>query len=149
MNTLNECENNPKEMWKTINKLTNKNSKTTLISEIHQGNEILTNKHEIANALNTHFNDVGTKLASDIPHGRWTPESYFTFSNTQFFMQNVSETRVYKLLSTIKTSKSARHDGIPAKLLKDAAEEIAPSLTAIFNASIITLAYFLMTSRPL
>ncbi len=41
MNTLNECENNPKEMWKTINKLTNKNSKTTLISEIHQGNEIL------------------------------------------------------------------------------------------------------------
>ncbi len=117
MNTLNECENN-------------------LISEIHQGNEILTNKHEIANALNTHFNDVGTKLASDIPHGRWTPESYITFSNTQFFMQNVLETRVYKLLSTIKTSKSAGHDGIPAKLLKDAAEEIAPSLTAIFNASI-------------
>ena len=25
MNTLNERENNPKEMWKTINKLTNKN----------------------------------------------------------------------------------------------------------------------------
>ena len=51
-------------------------------------------------------------------------------------MQNVLETRVYKLISTIKTSKSAGHDGIPAKLLKDAAEEIAPSLTAIFNASI-------------
>ena len=47
MNTLNECENNPKEMWKTINKLTNKNSKATLISEIHQGNEILTNKHDL------------------------------------------------------------------------------------------------------
>ena len=59
MNILSKCENNPKEMWKTINKLTNKNSKTTLISEIHQGNEILTNQHEIANALNTHFNDVG------------------------------------------------------------------------------------------
>jgi hypothetical protein len=47
MNILSKCENNPKEMWKTINKLTNKNSKTTLISEIHQGNEILTNKHDL------------------------------------------------------------------------------------------------------
>jgi hypothetical protein len=55
-------------MWKTINKLTNKSSKTTLISEIRQGNQILTNKHEVANALNTNFIDIGTKLASDIPH---------------------------------------------------------------------------------
>ena len=31
-NTFNDCENNPKKRWKTINKLTNKNSKTTLIS---------------------------------------------------------------------------------------------------------------------
>jgi hypothetical protein len=39
----------------------------------------------------------------------------------------------------MKTSKSAGHDRIPPKLLKDAAEEIAPSfIAAIFtcNASI-------------
>ena len=42
------------------------------------------------------------------------------------------------MLSTIKTSKSAGHDRIPGKLLRDAAEVIAPSLTAIFNASINT-----------
>jgi hypothetical protein len=36
MNTLNECENNPKEMWKAVNKLTNKSSNTTVISEIHK-----------------------------------------------------------------------------------------------------------------
>lgn len=36
----------------------------------------------------------------------------------------------------MNTSKSAGHDRIPPKLLKDAAEEIAPSLAAIFNASI-------------
>ena len=138
MNTLNKCENNPKEMWKTINKLTNKNSKTTLISEIQQGNEVLTTKHEIAEALNVHFGEVGPGLAGGIPHGNRTPESYLIFSNKQFFMRNVSQASVYILLSTIKTSKSAGHDGIPAKLLKDAAEEITPSLTAIFNASINT-----------
>jgi hypothetical protein len=36
----------------------------------------------------------------------------------------------------MKTSKSAGHDIIPPKLLEDAAEEIAPSLAAIFNAAI-------------
>ena len=44
-NTLNDCDNNPKKMWKTINKLTNKQPKTTVI---------LTKKHEIADALNSH-----------------------------------------------------------------------------------------------
>ncbi len=42
------------------------------------------------------------------------------------------------MLSTIKTSKSAGHDRIPGKLLRDAADVVAPSLTAIFNASINT-----------
>ena len=51
---------------------------------------------------------------------------------------NLPLTKVYKVPSTIKTSKSAGHDGIPGKLLRDAAEVIAPSLTAIFNASINT-----------
>ena len=41
-------------MWKTINKLTNKQSKTTVISEIRNDNQNLTKKHEIADALNSH-----------------------------------------------------------------------------------------------
>ena len=69
-------------MWKTINKLTNKQSKT--ISEIRNDNQHLTKKHEIAEALRT-------------------PESYVTRPDTQFTIQNVSLTKVYKLLSTIKT----------------------------------------------
>ena len=40
-NQINSCEKNPKEMWKTINKLTNKTSKITNISEISQnGNRV-------------------------------------------------------------------------------------------------------------
>ena len=35
-NQINSCEKNPKEMWKTINKLTNKTSKITNISEFYQ-----------------------------------------------------------------------------------------------------------------
>ena len=124
-------------MWKTINKLPNKKSKTTLISEIQHSNQNFTKGDEIANVLNPHFNEVGTNLAKDMPQSSRMPESYLTFSNTEFNIQNVSITKVYKLLSTIKTSKSAGQDRISGKLLRDAAEAIAP-LTAIFNASINT-----------
>jgi hypothetical protein len=98
----------------------------------------LTKKHEIADALNSHFNEVASRLVKNMPQSSRTPESYVTRPDTQFTIQNVSLTKVYKLLSTIKTSKSAGHDRIPGKLLRDAAEVIAPSLTAIFNASINT-----------
>ena len=135
-NTLNGCEKNPKEMWKTINKLAGKKSKTTLISEIRHDNQNVTKPEEIANSLNAHFNEVASNLAKDIPQSSKTAESYLTSSNARFNIQNVSLTKVFKLLSTIKTSKSAGHDRISGKLLKDAAEVIAPTLTAIFNASI-------------
>ena len=111
-NTLNDCENNLKKMWKTINKLTNKKSKTTLISEIQHNNQNFAKRDEITNVLNSHFNEVGTNLAKDMPQSSRMPESYLTFSNTEFNIQNVSVTKVYKLLSTIKTSKSAGHDRI-------------------------------------
>ena len=38
-NALNQCNKNPKEMWKTINKLTNKKSKTTKITELKVNGE--------------------------------------------------------------------------------------------------------------
>ena len=75
-------------------------------------------------------------VANEIPNSGRTPESYLTYTSTEFSIQNVSQIEVYGLLSIMKTSKSAGHDRIPPKLLKDAAEEIAPSLAAIFNASI-------------
>ena len=43
---------------------------------------------------------------------------------------------VFKQLSSLKTNKSAGLDGISARLLKDAAAIIAPTLTDIFNQSL-------------
>ena len=94
---------------------------TTLISEIQHNNLNFTKRDEIAKVLNSHFNEVGTNLAKDMPQSSRMPESYLTFSNTEFNMQNVSITIVYKLLSTIKTSKSAGHDRISGTLLRDVA----------------------------
>lgn len=135
-NTLNNCGKNSKEMWKTINKLTNKNSKTTIITEVKNDGQSITDGPSIANTFNTYFNEVGPDLARDLAPSSMLTESYMSSCNSRFQMQNVTVTAVYKLLSTIKTSKSTGHDGISGKLLKDSADVISPSLTFIFNTSI-------------
>ena len=137
-NKLNSCERNPKEMWKTINRLTNKTSRTTNITEINQSGKRITDDHRIANTLNEYFSEVGPQLAANLSQSLKSPESYLVRCKSHFQIQNVTIQEVFKLLSEVKTTKSMGHDGIPNKLLKDAADIIAPSLTYIFNASIMT-----------
>jgi hypothetical protein len=113
-NTLNDCENNPKKMWKTINKLTNKQSKQLLYPKSGTIIKIWLKKHKIADALNSHFNEVVYPAWLKTCHrtqGRLS-HTYLYRPDTQFTIQNVTLTKVYKLLSTIKTSKSAGHDRI-------------------------------------
>ena len=50
---LNDAKNNPKNMWDTINKLTNKKSKTTTTTKLNLSNENVTeNPNEIAHTFN-------------------------------------------------------------------------------------------------
>ena len=137
-NQINSCEKDPKEMWKTINKLINKTSKITNISEISQNGNRVTDEATIANTLNEYFNEIGPKLASDLSQSSRSPESYLLPCKSRFQIQNVIIHEVFKSLSKLKTSKSTGYDGIPNKLLKDASDIIAPSLVHIFNASIMT-----------
>ena len=137
-NTINNCDNKPKQMWKTINKLTNKNSKTTIITEVKHESQSVTDVSSITNAFNTYFNEIGINLASNMEQFSRSPETYLSNCNSQFQMQNTTVIEVYKILSSIDVSKSTGHDGISNKLLKDSADIISYSLSLIFNTSINT-----------
>ena len=54
-------------MWKTINQLTNKKSKTTNINELVIDQKVITEPERIADSLNTYFNEIGSALAKDLP----------------------------------------------------------------------------------
>ena len=138
MNALNNTKKNPKEMWKMVNKLTNKQSKTTNITNVITDDKIIEEPRVITNTFNTFFNEIRVNLAEGLPESATTPESCITLSNSIFKIQNVSETDVSKLLSTIKSSKATGHHRISPKLLRNAAGVIAPTLTKIFNQSIRT-----------
>ena len=92
-------------MRNTINKLTNKKSKTTTITKLNLSNENVTeNSNEIAHTFNTYFNTIGENLANELPNATETSESYVTPSNSTFQLKNVSEVDVFHLLNTLKIS---------------------------------------------
>ena len=83
---LNDAKNSPKNMWDTINKLTNKKSKTTTIMKLNLSNENVTeNPNEIAHTFNTYFNTIGESLANELPDTTKTSESYVTPIVIQLF----------------------------------------------------------------
>ena len=135
---LNKYNNNPKKMWSTVNKLTNKISKTTNVSELKIDNETISKPKDIAKAFKTFVCEVGPKLASVLPNSSRSPDNHIKQRESEFEIQKISVDQVYKLLCALKTSKPAGHDKIPQKLLKDAADILAHSLTIVFNLSVET-----------
>ena len=49
-------------MWRTINKVLNKDMQSTVLSNINEGGKVLTEDSDILEALNHHFVSVGANL---------------------------------------------------------------------------------------
>ena len=130
---------NMKKTWKIINEVSSKHlSKTKKLSEIRMGEQVITSPTEIAEVFNNYFSTVGSNLASDIPSTEYGPEYYLESTHSIFFLKPPTVDTVHKLLTKIDEKKSVGLDNIPSKLLKIATDVVAPSLTAIFTASINT-----------
>ena len=126
-----------KKTWKLINELNSRNcTKIKRISEIKIGEQVLTSPVEIAETFNSYFSNVGVDLAAEIPASEYNPEVYLTPTDKTFNLQAPTIDRVHRLLKTIDEKKFVGLNKIPNKLLKMAADVIAPSLTEIFAKSI-------------
>ena len=101
---INSTDRNPKEMWKTINKLTNKKSKSTTITKIEVDGKIVEDPTEIADTFNTYFNEIGIKLAQELPEVIKKPESFIQPSNSIFELHKVPEADIFRIISSLSSS---------------------------------------------
>ena len=88
--------------------------------------------------LNDHFTSVGPNLASTLPSGNISFDSYIKPVSTTFNLQHTSATEVLKLLGKLSPNKATGLDNISCRLLKEAGPIIATSLTCIINKTIDT-----------
>ena len=111
--------NNSRETWKFINATTFRGKgKTELPLELEQLNKTLA--------------DI---VQAPRPIQLVCPSSCDMAKDFSFRL--LTEAQIYRLLSNLKTNTATGPDGIPASLLKDLAPIITPSLTRIFNASLL------------
>ena len=108
------------------------------VSEIKIGEQIIINTTEIAEQFNLYFSNIGTDLATEIPPGDVEPECYLKPSTQTFSLKIPTVGEVRNLLRKLNVRKAAGLDKIPCKLLIVAADIIAPSLTKIYQRSIIS-----------
>ena len=108
------------------------------MSQVKTGNQVFTSPGDIAKAFNNHFTNIGQSLAQEIPSSEIDPLAYVNPVDGVFSFQRINVQKVIKLLKAIDVSKATGLDKIPNRLLKIAADVVAPSLTGIFNQSLVT-----------
>ena len=77
-------------------------------------------------------------LVQEIPILEIDPLAYVSPVEAVFSFQRINVQKVMKLKMAIDVSKATGLDKIPNRLLNIATEVVAPSLTGIFNQSLVT-----------
>ena len=105
-------------------------------------NSEVIDKTLIPNAFNKYFVELGGNLVNKIPRSNILPDSFLSDVhhpvNGLPSFQEISENDVLKLLHGLGPNKASGIDGISSRVLKLSAAVISPSLTSIFNQSILT-----------
>ena len=138
-NLVDETKNNPKAMWKTINKVLHKNSNHTVTQNIiFKGTEFKA-PLEISEAFNKHFTTVAPKLAEEVfSQPLDDPLRYLgnEINNARFKLETVSVGYVERAIRALNKSKSPGADRIPVEILKDVLHLVSKPLTLIYNVSL-------------
>ena len=123
-----------------INEFQSRQGKSTKVThvKIKTGNQVFTSPGDIAEALNNHFTNIGQSLAQEIPSSEIDPLAYVNPVDGVFSFQRINVQKVIKLLKAIYVGKATGLDKIPNRLLEIATDVVAPSLTGIFNQSLVT-----------
>ena len=131
---IEENKGNCSELWSSIKQVL----PTTLsnsITSIQNNNVVYTTPQGIANALNDFFANIDKMFSQKFTSTR-SPTSSLQQAESSFCFFEISQDLVTTELNRVKTNKSTGMDKISARLVKDTADIIAQSLTALLNTSI-------------
>ena len=137
INLIEESKGDSKKLWNAVNEASSRKCQSSNPTCIISDGVEYTNNKSIASILNKHFATIGQYLAEKLPAITPSYASSYYLSNGQHFnILPVDESFVIKHLKSLKASKATGLDKINIKLLKDASEIIAPSITKLINRSI-------------
>ena len=125
-------------MWKTINRVLDKDVKSTTFSSIEIDGKTLTKERDVLEALNCHFVSVGPKLARSIERRQVDNcLQHITQINEEMLFKTIDKKYVMNAINRLKNGKASGPDKVTITLVKDVCESIAHPLMLIYNSSLV------------
>ena len=118
-NSISCNKNNPKEMWKYINQLIGKKSKTTGITNIVYSGSSVEDEQEIVNLFNDYFSKIGKILSEKVEITDLEYTNFLKPTDDKFDFKTITVEEVLSELKNLKGNKSFGPDNISPKFLKD------------------------------
>ena len=129
-------KDDPRKLWKIINNIVSPNiyedNKTPNYFMIN-GHKIDDNK-EIANAFNSFFSEIATKIVTDLGP---PPENFFDYLDvplaSKFKFSPVTTNDVRKAIDSLKSKGTKDSDGLSTELIKSIKDQVLEPFTIIIN----------------
>ena len=138
-NKIEQHKDDMKNTWKILNHAIGRTHKTVGIDKVSMEGIAITDKKQIVERCNEHFVSIGQKLASDIENtDAHSSTARMKPVEAKFSFKPISVPQVIMIIKKLLNSKATGIQGIPNKTLKETADIIDPSLTDIFNFSVLT-----------
>ena len=133
---LNNRGNKSKSLWKLFGKiLNNKQKGNTKVSKLNINGKTINNSHDISNAFNKFFCEIGPELASKID----VNNNFYNYMPSKIkdsiFLHIITLNEVKKEISKLDPKKSPGYDDVTAKFLQISEDLIATPLCQICNMS--------------
>jgi hypothetical protein len=125
---LEQLKHNPKAFWSFVRET--QGTRSTVNPLRNTNGEIVTTSLDKANLLNFYFQSVFTN-SPQTTHIEIKPRSKVTMPPI-----HISSDGIENLLKELNPNKSPGPEGIPARVFRDLAPEIAPYLQIVFNKSV-------------
>ena len=136
-NKLVEVKDNMAKTWCVLNKMTGREQTHKTIKQIEINDEIIENPSTITDKFNDYFANVGLELANKIaPSNRKALEFLKGDYRQSIFLEPTTEQEISDIISNLKNTNSAGHDGLPIKILKFCNAELSPVIAYINNESL-------------
>ncbi len=135
-------KNDIRATWKTINEILNRTKRKKFFpSFFRDGNNIISNKINIANKFSSFSTNVGKSLNNTL--NLYSPDQSFnhylkTRCNLRLTFKNIDEENVSEIINKLSPKTSFGFDGISAKLLKSIKTAVIKPITIIINQMINT-----------
>ena len=142
---MTETSHKPKDFWKNIKKFFPTKQKSDSNQMVIDGKKPF-DKQTVVNSFCMFFTTIGSKLQDQVislqsriwkSYENKNMRNYMKVNSTFIFQPN-NRSSVEKLLKSVKTSKVAGPDNIPARMIKDAYKELAYPLCHLINEKIKT-----------